>query len=274
MPFIIGIEGGYGAGKTLTSAIKAHLWKSQTGAEIFSNYPLREAYLFNHYTDWYRVAHIHGTILIFDESQKDWDARRFSGSSQVDKTHIMNYVRKMNSVFVFVLPDFSDVDARVRKMCEILIHVERKKDGTMENRIYDYTDKRWGENGRLIKIEYLSPAKQREVFKLNLYDTHSMVHSFPMPGPDEVRDFFVKLDEIHNEALKREYPDKKGIETKVKEDLQLDYLYNPSHVEEVLEKEGVKMDAFQDTEPVPVPHEKKSPKRRKINRSGSELILV
>ena len=162
MPFILGISGGYGAGKTLTSAIKAHQWASHTGAKIFSNFKLRDAYLFEHYSDWYRVAHAHGSIIVFDESQKDWDGRRFGGDSQIDKTHIMNYVRKMNSIFVFVLPDFSDVDARVRKMCEILIHVERLRDGTMMNKVYDYTDKRYGENGRLIKTEYLSFEKQKK----------------------------------------------------------------------------------------------------------------
>jgi hypothetical protein len=271
MPFIIGIEGGYGAGKTLTSAIKGHQWKLATGAEIFANYALREAYLFEHYTDWYRVAHIHGTIIIFDESQKDWDSRRFAGASQVDKTHIMNYVRKMNSVFVFVLPDFSDVDARVRKMCEILIHVERKRDGTMENRIYDYTDKRYGENGRLIKREYLSWAKQKEVFKLNLYNTSQMVMSFPMPGPDQTQEFFRRLDEIHNAAVKREYPDRPDIQIKLKSELEIDELYNPYHFEEMME------DAKRDetnAKSVFIPSSDQGKKARKKPGGNSQLVLI
>lgn len=270
MPFIVGIEGGYGQGKTITSAIKAHQWAGQTGAQIFSNYRMRDAYLFEHYTDWWRVAHLHGTIIVFDESQKDWDSRRFAGSSQVDKTHIMNYVRKMNSIFVFVLPDFSDVDARVRKMCEILIHVERKRDGTIENKIFDYTDKRYGENGRLIKREYLSYAKQKEIYKLNLYNTNQMVLSFPMPEQDQTADFFKTLDEIHSAAVKREYPDRKEIEVKVKDDLQIDQLYNPNHVEEVYDE--LKKETH--SQPVLVSSTSKGQKGGKTSKRDSEFILV
>lgn len=267
MPFIVGIEGGYGSGKTLTSAIKAHQWAGATQAQIISNYKLRDAMLFEDYTDWYRVAHLHGTIIIFDESQKDWDGRRFSGDSQVDKTHIMNYVRKMNSIFVFVLPDFSDVDARVRKMCEILIHVERKRDGSMENKIFDYTDKRYGENGRLIKREFLSFAKQKEIFALNLYNTNQMVMSFPMPSKEEKDFFFKRLDRIHNEAVKREYPDRQDIAVRMKDDLNIEQLYNPDYLEEVAA-------VGNDSEPVFVPSSGKGKERREDSQRGDKLIFV
>lgn len=267
MPFVIGIEGGYGSGKTLTSAIKAQLWKAQTGAEIFSNYRMRDAFLFEHYYDWYRVAHIHGTIIVFDESQKDWDSRRFAGSSQVDKTHIMNYVRKMNSTFVFVLPDFSDVDARVRKMCEILIHVERKPNGTMWNYVYDYTDKRYGEHGRLIKKEFMSYEKQKQIFALNLYHTRQMVMSFPMPEQSEVQEFFANLEKVHESAVKREYPNEKPIENKVKDDLEIDYIYNPHYLEEVQEDEQKPTAVF-------IPSAETSKKEGKGTKRGSKLVFA
>ncbi len=271
VPFVIGVEGGYGTGKTFTSAVKSHLWKAQTDAQIFSNYRLRDAFLFEHYEDWFRVAHMHGTIIVFDESQKDWDARRFSGSSQVDKTHIMNYVRKMNSIFMFVLPDFSDVDARVRKMCEILIHLERSRDGTIITKVFDYTDKRFGDHGRLIKKEYLSFEKQKTIFKLNLYNTNQMVLSFPMPPQTEVDTFFKQLDDIHSAAVKREYPERKDIQIMTKDDLEIDYIYNPNHFEEVME-DATKQD--KKSKSVFIPSVKDSKKPREKSERSSEFILV
>lgn len=220
MPFVIGIEGPYGTGKTLTGVIKALQWSKRSGANIFANFPMREAYLFDHYTDWYRVADLHGSIVIFDESQRNWDARRWNGNGQIDQTQVMNYVRKMNCIFIFILPSFQDVDSRVRKMTEILIRCFKTPSGTIINNIFDYQAKEYGEYGKWLNRWILPKESQKKVFELGIYDTYSMVHDFPMPAPAQSKKFFVELDRRHELALNRVKPDRVVIETMVKEELE------------------------------------------------------
>lgn len=219
MAFVIGIEGGFGQGKTTTGVIKAQQWALASGAKLFANFPLRNAYLFDHYTDWYRIADAHGSIVIFDESQSNFDGRQWGGEANIVLTQIFNYVRKMNCVFIFILPSYHNIDTRIRQRTEILIRCFKTRNGTIINHIYDYQDQAWGEYGRLLNKWILPPISQKKIYALNLFDTYSMVHRFPMPnGKKNIEEFFKELDRRHNAALKR-YGLKPEIETLVKEDL-------------------------------------------------------
>lgn len=219
MAFVIGIEGGYGQGKTTTGVIKAHQWALASGAKLFANFPMRNAYLFDHYTDWYRIADAHGSIVIFDESQTNFDGRQWGKEENIVLTQIFNYVRKMNCVFIFILPSYQNIDTRIRQRTEILIRCFKTRNGTIINHIYDYQDKAFGEYGRFLNKWILPPASQKKIYALNLFDTYSMVHRFPMPnGKKNIEEFFKELDRRHNAALKR-FGLKPEIETLVKEDL-------------------------------------------------------
>lgn len=219
MAFVIGITGGFGQGKSTTGVIKAHQWALASGAKIFSNFPCRGAYLFDHYTDWYRIADAHGSIVIFDESQSNFDGRQWGGEGNIALTQIFNYVRKMNCIFIFILPSYENIDTRIRQRTDILINCWKSPSGTIINSIYDYQDKAFGEYGRLLNKWILPATSQRKVYELNLFDTHSMIHRFPMPvGKKQIEEFFKELQRRHEAALDR-YGLRIEIETLVKEDL-------------------------------------------------------
>lgn len=221
MAYIIGICGDYGNGKTLTSVIKAQQWAAASGAKLFSNFPMRNAYIFDHYTDWYRVADCHGSIIIFDESQSNFDNRTWGGQGQISMTQVINYVRKMNCLFIFVLPSYNNIDNRIREKTDILIECFKNRETkTITNLVYEYGAKEYGQKGKLINKWRLPYSSQKKIFDLKIYSSHSMVHRFPTPPTNKVNDFFAELDQRHEAALKRVYgSDYLKIETLAKEDL-------------------------------------------------------
>lgn len=214
MAYIIGIEGGYGTGKTLTGVIKGTTWALASGAKLFANFPLRGAYLFDHWTDWYRIADAHGSILIFDESQANWDNRQWARQGQAEQTQVINYVRKMNSLFIFILPNYNNVESRIRQMTDILIRCSKTKNDTIINHIYDYQEK------RLLNKWVLPRKSQEKIFKLNLYRTGSMVSRFPLPPQNKMDEFFKELDRRHEDAMRRVDKNYVPIETLPKEELE------------------------------------------------------
>jgi len=220
---VIGIQGPYGSGKSTTAVVNALRWGYASGAKVFSNFPLRNAYLFDHYTDWYRIADVHGSILIFDESQRNWDGRTWNSKAQIDQTHVINYVRKMNSLFVFVLPTFENLESRVRQQTDILIDCHRTRSGTIINHIYDFQAKEWGPKGKLLNKKIFPLHEQRKIWKLKLFSTHSMINKFPTPPPNQTDKFFKELDKRHNRALRRIYGQQYlDIPTLAKDDLIYD----------------------------------------------------
>lgn len=203
---IIGIEGRYGSGKTTTAVVKAHQWAMMTGAKLFANFPLRGAYLFESYEDWYRVADAHGSIIIFDEAVKNYDGRNWAKQGQIEQTHVMNYVRKMNSLMIFILPDYNDLESRIRNKTDILIYCKRNKGGGIKNFIFDQQMREKGQDrGRLINSWYLPKRSLEQIWKLKLFNTHSMIHSFPTPPKEKSDTFFKELDRRHLAALERNY---------------------------------------------------------------------
>jgi hypothetical protein len=203
---IIGIEGRYGSGKTTTAVVKAQQWALMTGAKLFANFPLRGAYLFSHFSDWYRVADAHGSIIIFDEAVKNYDSRKWASSGQIEQTHVMNYVRKMNSLMIFILPDYNDLESRIRNKTDILIYCKRAKGGGIKNYVFDQSIRNKGEDrGKLINQWYLPLSSLKKIWDLNLFNTHSMIHSFPTPNSKDSDKFFKELDRRHLIALERNY---------------------------------------------------------------------
>lgn len=219
MAFVFGITGGFGQGKTTTGVIKSQQWATMSGAKVFANFPMRGAYLFDHYTDWYRIADLHGSIIVFDESQSNFDSRQWGGEGNIALTQIFNFVRKLNCIFIFILPSYDNIDTRIRQKTDILINCVKTPQGTIINHVYDYTDKQYGEYGRLLNKWILPPQSQKKVYALNLFNTNSMVHRFPMPsGKKQIEDFFKELDRRHTAALER-YGLNFEIPTLIKEDI-------------------------------------------------------
>lgn len=203
--FIIGIEGGYGQGKTMTAVIKAHQWAAASGAQIWANFPVRGAYMFDHYKDWYRIADAHGSVIIFDESQSNFDSRSWSGGGQVAMTQVLNFVRKLNCVFIFIAPSYQNVDTRIRDKTDLLISCVKSPGGTIYNLVYEYQNKLYGPKGKFLTRWALPPSSQKKVIDLHLYNTHSMVARFPTPPPAQVNKFFEELERRHQAALNRRF---------------------------------------------------------------------
>jgi hypothetical protein len=221
MARVIGITGAFGKGKTTTAVIKGHTWAAAAGVKMFTNFPCKGAYFFDDYTDWYRIADIHGSVVIFDESQTNFDSRKWANESNTTLTQIFNYVRKMNCIFIFILPSYNNIDTRIRQNTELLINCDKTPGGTIINTVYDYQQKDYGEWGKLLNKWVLPKASQAKVYSQDLFDTHSMVKSFPMPvGAKQTKEFFDELAARHDAALKR-LGIYKEIETLDKEELSI-----------------------------------------------------
>lgn len=204
--FLVGVSGGYGQGKTMTSVIKAHQWAAASGAKLFANFPLRGAYIFDDYTDWYRVADVHGSVIIFDEAQSNFDSRTWGGAGQIAMTQVINFVRKLNCLMIFILPSFNNIDTRIRGNTDMLIECFKDaQNNTIRNYVYEFQDKSHGQKGKFLRRWTLPAAAQKKIHELNLYSTHSMVHRFPTPPQNKLEQFFEELDRRHNAALLRVY---------------------------------------------------------------------
>lgn len=215
MPHFIGIQGYLGAGKTTVASVLAHLFRNkvrQKGGDIklFSNYGLRGSQRMASYADWFNVADAHGSIIVWDEAQEQFDGREFSSAERAFSTRLLNYCRKMASVQILIAPNYSNLDNRIRQLTEVLINVSSigKKGIRME--FFDYTAGNKQTNlGRFLHSQFLPARSVRRIHALNLFRTHRFVSGFPMPRtPREQEKFYEQLQEVHNAALRR-----LGIET-------------------------------------------------------------
>lgn len=210
MPHFIGIQGYLGAGKTTAASILAHLMRNkvkQKGGDIklFSNYGLRGSQRMASYADWFSVADAHGSIILWDESQEQFDGREFSSAERAFSTRLLNYCRKMASVQIMIAPNYANLDTRVRQLTEVLINVTSLGKKGIRMEFYDYTA-RTGQSGlgRFLHSQFMPARSVRKVHALNLFRTHKLVSGFPMPKtPREQDSFYEKLEQVHNNALIR-----------------------------------------------------------------------
>lgn len=198
------VQGPLGSGKTFTMSLLAHHWREkvrQRGGDVklFSNYGLKDSHAMDHYTDWYEVANAQGSICCWDEAQMAFSNRRWSKFGQGIATEIMMYTRKMQSVQIYCSPSIMNVDSRIRQIVEVLVDVRKIGDKGFKLRFTDF------QTGEFMHTQFLPMWKAKRIFKLNLYDTYQMVQGFPLPATErEGTEFFKKLEEVHNEARRRE----------------------------------------------------------------------
>lgn len=234
MPHFIGIQGYLGAGKTTVASILAHYFRHkvvQRGGDIklFSNYGLRGSQRMAHYSDWFKVAEAHGSICIWDESQEQFDSREFSSAERAFSTRLLNYCRKMASVQIIVAPNYENIDTRIRKMTEVLIHVSSLGQKGIRLEFFDYTaGNKQTTLGRFLHSQFIPAWKVRQVHALNLFNTFRLVSGFPMPRtPREQEKFYSELEEKHNEALRR-----LGIPIDEEENIPFDFIEESKQIGE------------------------------------------
>jgi hypothetical protein len=210
MAHFIGIQGLLGAGKTTTASMLAHYYQQKVRArggdiQLFSNYGLRGANEMKHYNDWLQVADAHGSVIVWDESQTNFDGRQFSSTDNIFATQLLNYCRKMNSVQFLIAPNFANIDRRIRQLTEVLINVVKVGKNGMRLEYFDYQAGNGESNlGKFLHSRFVPASKIQRIHSLNLFNTYRMVRGFPMPKTERTqRDFWEQLEAHHEEALKR-----------------------------------------------------------------------
>lgn len=210
MAHFIGIQGLLGAGKTTTGSMMAWLYKNKAEArggnvQLFSNYSLRGAIEMDHYEKWYQVAECHGSVVVWDEGQTQFDSRDFSSGDRVFSTNLLNFCRKINSVQIVIAPNFNNIDKRIRQLTEVLINVVKVGNKGMRLEYYDFQAGNGESNlGKFLHSRFLPAFKIKQIHGLHLFDTYRMVRGFPMPKTERAqKEFWDKLELKHDEALIR-----------------------------------------------------------------------
>jgi hypothetical protein len=205
MPHTIVIHGPLGAGKTTMGSIMAHLYKnkveSQGGTvQLFSNYDLKGSQPMRNYTDWYRVAEARGSICVWDEAHRVIDSRQALKQENILTSHILTYARKMSSIQIFITPSILNLDTRVRGLAEVLISVRKNKGGITFD-YYDFQAATFGAYGKFLHSRFIPSAKIKQIHRLHLFDSHSMVSGFPLPKTErEIEKFLAELERVHDKA--------------------------------------------------------------------------
>lgn len=210
MAHFIGIQGLLGAGKTTSGSMLAHLYKNKalahgTDIKLFSNFGLRGSSEMTSYEDWYKVADAHGSIIVWDEGQTQFDSREFSSADRVFSTQLLNYCRKMNSVQIVIAPNFSNIDKRIRQLTEVLINVVKLGNKGMRLEYFDFQAGN-GESslGKFLHSRFLPASKVKQIHRLQLFNTYRMVRGFPMPKTErQQKEFWLELENRHEAALDR-----------------------------------------------------------------------
>lgn len=181
MPNFVMIQGKLGAGKTMLASVLAQYWRIRSGneAKLFSNYDMMDSRVFDSADVWTEVAEAHGSAIIWDEAQTQFDRRNWQRNTFM--TQIFNYARKMRTIHVFVNPVGSNLDGRILDFIEIFFHVQKFPGRGIKIDVYEYQDQRYGPWGRYIKSLFIPWAKVKAIWRLNIYDTDSILYPFPVP---------------------------------------------------------------------------------------------
>lgn len=214
MPHFLMLQGGLGAGKTLTASVLAHRWARASGAKIFANFDLRGAIPFRHWKTWYEVADALGSIIVWDEAQIQFDRRLWSRHTIATELFLLS--RKLRAVHIFCTPVGTNVDGRILQLVEILGNVRKRNGVGIAIDWYEFQDQRHGPLGRYLCTRYIPWKTLRKVFRARLYDTYQTVYPFSMPSAERQQiEFLEELQRVHMEALERE---RKSIDTGVIDD--------------------------------------------------------
>ncbi|WP_332651610.1 zonular occludens toxin domain-containing protein [Lysinibacillus sp. 54212] len=196
-------EGGLGSGKTFFMTALANLWRDQTNrmggnVQLFSNYGARGSHPMDDFEAWYEVANAWESIVMWDEAQMAFNNRNWSSTAAQIATEVMFYTRKMQSIQMYASPSIANVDSRIRQIVEVLFHCRKVGNKGFEALIFDYQTKRF------LRRVFMPMSTAKRLFKLNLYDTYSMVRGFPLPqNKKEIEEFWDTVFDIHQMKHRR-----------------------------------------------------------------------
>jgi len=214
MPNFFLIQGSLGAGKTLLASILAQYWRVKSGRQIqlFANYNMMNSTVFDSPEMWTEVAQAHGSVIVWDEAQTQFDRRNWQRNTFM--TQIFNYARKMRMLHVFVNPVGSNLDGRILDFVEIFMHVKKSPGRGIAVDVYEYQDKRFGEWGRKIKTLWIPWHRVKQIFKVQIYDTDSILYPFPAPKTERDQiNLLRKIVDVQTEVTQAERRERKNNES-------------------------------------------------------------
>lgn len=191
-------QGNLGEGKTFGMTLFATYYASRAkraglNVDLFSNFGLKNAKELTHYTDFYKVAKAQNSIVLLDEAHVNLDSRLFHKGSNIYMTQFFFYLRKLRSSLFMTTPSIRNVDSRMRLLTNILVDCHKLPNGFRYD-IYDLQAE------KLLRRKFLPKFKAEQLFKLGLYDTHSIVRAVQFPSTErEFDNFLNKIEEIQKE---------------------------------------------------------------------------
>lgn len=161
---LIGFTGPMGSGKTLQMTILAWALSLKSGMPVFSNYTTTFSRPVETWDDVFRVE---GGILLLDEAHVAFDSRAFADDN--GRTHFILQTRKKNLTCLFTTQHISQVDKRIRNVCDLvgMCSYNKARDIAQTQFVEFLSDKL----ARRIRIHNVSRF-------FGLYDTRQLVFNF------------------------------------------------------------------------------------------------
>lgn len=190
--FVWVFQGNLGEGKTFGMSVFAHYYaykarKAGIKVDLYSNYDLKGAKELKNYKDFYEVAKSESSICLLDEAHVNLDSRLFSRGMNIYMTQFMFYLRKLNTSLFMTTPHIKNLDSRMRQLTNILVDCHRVPGGFLYD-IYDFQAE------RLLRRKFMPKFIAEQIFKVGIYDTHSIIRAIEFPSTDRQFDKF--LDQI------------------------------------------------------------------------------
>ena len=150
----IGFTGSLGSGKTASMTFWGAYFAYKTGMPVYSNYALSmpreiKTQLID---SWDALTRITNGIVLLDELHITFDSRLWSNTAK--RTHFLLQTRKKNLVVMFTTQHISQVDKRIRNICDYVLLCE-KKAGQFRNSVIHFLT---NELGRQLLLKNMRPV--------------------------------------------------------------------------------------------------------------------
>lgn len=171
MNFIV-FEGALGTGKTNGAVIYANYIKALSPeTTLYSNFGMKGAKDFTSLYDLYEIANNFSSIVVLDEAHIDLDSRSFNSNHVKFISQTSFYLRKLRTTFIMTSPLFENLDSRIRGITNMLVRVTKDKNYFYYDS-YDVQAMKYLKSKRILK---------KNAFKMDLYDTNSIVSPVEVP---------------------------------------------------------------------------------------------
>ena len=117
----IGFTGSLGSGKTLSMTFWGRYFGYKTDTPVYTNYKTDWATQIKSWDEFTRITH---GIVLLDELHITFDSRLWSNTAK--RTHFLLQTRKKGLLVMFTTQHISQVDKRIRNICDYLIMCEKK----------------------------------------------------------------------------------------------------------------------------------------------------